>query len=75
MTNWAQKLLDHWHIDNTAKGLASEFLYAGDAGEFQDPFATFPLENVDRMREVRKAYDPNGVFTRLNRGGFKLGAN
>jgi len=45
----------------------------GDAGEFQDPFAGFPLENVRKMREIRDAYDPLGVFTRLNWGGFKLG--
>ncbi len=47
----------------------------GDAGDFQDPFTGFPVENVRKMREIRDAYDPLGVFTRLNWGGFKLGAN
>lgn len=45
----------------------------GDAGEWQDPFAGFPKENVARMREIRSSYDPEGVFSRLNWGGFKLG--
>ncbi|CZR55667.1 probable FAD-binding oxidoreductase [Phialocephala subalpina] len=75
MTNWASKLLDYWHLQNQALNLSSEFIYMGDAGEYQDPFAGFPLENVQRMREIRDAYDPLGVFTRLNWGGFKLGSN
>jgi hypothetical protein len=75
MVNWASKLLDYWHLQNQALNLSSEFIYMGDAGEFQDPFAGFPLENVQRMRNIRDAYDPLGVFTRLNWGGFKLGAN
>jgi hypothetical protein len=29
---------------------------------------------VQKMRDVRAAYDPLGVFSRLNWGGFKLGA-
>ncbi|KAJ8122831.1 hypothetical protein ONZ43_g1072 [Nemania bipapillata] len=73
MTNWARSLSDYWHAENTAKGLASEFLYAGDAGEFQNIFNGYPIENVRRMRAVRDAYDPSGTFTRLNWGGFKLG--
>lgn len=43
----------------------------GDAGDFQDPFIGFPLENVQRMREIRDVYDPQGVFTRLNWGGVQ----
>jgi FAD/FMN-containing dehydrogenase len=73
MTSWASKLIDYWHQDNQALDLASEFLYMGDIGEFQDPFPGFPLENVKRMRRIREVYDPEGVFSRLNWGGFKLG--
>jgi hypothetical protein len=47
----------------------------GDSGEFQNPYLGFPAANVQRMRDVRTAYDPAGVFTTLNWGGFKLGAN
>jgi hypothetical protein len=75
MLNWARSLLDYWHHQNQAENLASEFLYMGDAGDFQDPFTGFSLHNLQRMRETREAYDPLGVFTRLNWGGFKLGGN
>lgn len=44
----------------------------GDAGEWQKPYETYPKANVDRMRRVQDRVDPDGVFTRLNRGGFKL---
>lgn len=73
MTAWAQQTVDYLHSLNQEKGLASEFIYMGDAGEFQDPYLGFPLENVERMRSIRSEYDPQGVFTRLNWGGFKLG--
>ncbi len=74
VSNWARSLLDYWHADNQAKGLATDFIYMGDAGETQDPFAGFPLENIQRMRAIRQDYDSAGVFTRLNWGGFKLGS-
>jgi hypothetical protein len=45
----------------------------GDAGEWQNPFDSFPESNVERMRAIRAAYDPFGTFSRLNWGGFKLG--
>lgn len=72
MTNWARCFIDKWHQVNQDLGIASEFIYMGDAGEFQDPFAGFPSENVQRMKEIQESVDPSGVFTKLNRGGFKL---
>ncbi|KAJ5731880.1 hypothetical protein N7493_003361 [Penicillium malachiteum] len=70
---WSRQLTEHLHSINQEKGLASEFVYMGDAGEWQDPFLGFPQENVERMREIRTAYDLDGVFSRLSWGGFKLG--
>lgn len=72
VTNWARGQIDYWHQDSIEKGLASEFIYMGDAGEYQDPFSGFPRENVQKMIDVRDSYDPLGVFRRLNWGGFKL---
>lgn len=74
MTNWAKSLLEYWHEDTKARGLASEFLYMGDSGEFQDPFSSYPVANVNRLLKARANYDPLGVFSRLNWGGFKLPA-
>lgn len=72
ITNWARRFIDYWHADNQNKGLAHDFLYAGDSGEFQDVYASFPAASLKRMNAVRKAYDPQSVFTRLHWGGFKI---
>ncbi|TDZ21636.1 Bifunctional solanapyrone synthase [Colletotrichum orbiculare MAFF 240422] len=73
MTAWTQGFLERHHAINKAQGLASEFIYMGDAAEFQKPFPQFGAENYQRMREIRNQYDPDLVFTKLNWGGFKLG--
>lgn len=70
---WSHQLAEKLHAINVEKGIASEFVYMGDAGEWQNPYAGFPKENVARMREIRSSYDQQGIFTRLNWGGFKLG--
>ncbi|KAJ5150790.1 uncharacterized protein N7500_010979 [Penicillium coprophilum] len=71
--SWARRLTEHLHESNKQNGLAREFVYMGDAGEWQDPFVGFAPANVQRMKDIRAAYDPNGTFSRLNWGGFKLG--
>jgi hypothetical protein len=70
---WSRRLVESLHAINRKKGISSEFIYMGDAGEWQDPFAGFPGANVQRMKAVRTAYDPLRTFSRLNWGGFKLG--
>ncbi len=73
MTAWSRSLIEHMHSLNKEKGLSSEFLYMGDAGEFQNTFSTFPPSNVERLKTIRAEYDPDKVFQRLDWGGFKLG--
>ncbi|KAF0329386.1 FAD binding domain-containing protein [Colletotrichum asianum] len=73
MTAWHESLLAHHHEINKAKGLATEFIYMGDAGEFQKPLPQYGAANVERMRSVRDQYDPDLTFTKLSWGGFKLG--
>lgn len=70
---WSRQLTEHLHSINREKGIASEFVYMGDAREWQDPYQGFPDENVKRMREIQTVYDPNKIFSRLSWGGFKLG--
>ncbi|KAL4797195.1 hypothetical protein BDV19DRAFT_359094 [Aspergillus venezuelensis] len=72
MEAWSREFTERLHAINQEKGIASEFVYMGDAGEWQDPFLGFPEENVQRLKDVRDEYDPLGVFVRLNDGGFKL---
>lgn len=75
MTTWIQKVMGNIHSFAIANNVSSEetdFIYMGDAGGWQDPFSTFPAENVEKMISVREKYDAEGVFSRLNWGGFKI---
>ncbi|KAL1862111.1 hypothetical protein Plec18170_000935 [Paecilomyces lecythidis] len=71
--SWSRELSTTLHEKYKALGITSEFLYMGDAGEWQDPFQGFPAENVKKFKDVRAQYDPEQVFSTLNWGGFKAG--
>lgn len=73
MTYWSRSLVERFHATNKAKNLSSEFVYMGDAADWQNVFAGFAPGNVQKMRQIRDKYDVNGVFHKLNWGGFKLG--
>ncbi|KAF4784735.1 putative fad binding domain-containing protein [Colletotrichum scovillei] len=79
-TGWARpeddiqaKFRDYHHSVNHQMGLASDFIYMGDASETQNPWLGMPFKNVEKLRQIRAKYDPEGVFTILNWGGYKLG--
>jgi FAD/FMN-containing dehydrogenase len=69
---WGRVTTERLHALNRRKGVASEYIYMGDAGDWQDAFAGVPRANVARLKRIQRAYDPESVFTRLNTGGFKL---
>ncbi|PQE24048.1 FAD binding domain protein [Rutstroemia sp. NJR-2017a BVV2] len=69
---WSHQLTAKLHALNQAKGISTEFIYMGDAGEDQDPWVGMPVKNVEKMKTIRAKYDVGGVFTYLNWGGFKL---
>ncbi|KAF4550090.1 FAD-binding domain-containing protein 19 [Elsinoe fawcettii] len=73
VTAWSRSLLERLHRENVEMGIATEFLYSGDASESQDVYAVLPQETRDRLFEIRDKYDEDAVFQRLNWGGFKLG--
>ncbi|CAG9997104.1 unnamed protein product [Clonostachys byssicola] len=73
VTAWHQHHLKRLHELNKQKGLASDFLYMGDSGEWQDSISTYGDRNIQKMRKIRDLYDPDLTFTKLNWGGFKLG--
>ncbi|KAL2688921.1 hypothetical protein Neosp_002971 [[Neocosmospora] mangrovei] len=74
MTNWGRTTFEYLESVNRAKGLAVDFIYMGDTSELQDPFSSFPLKNVQRLKKIRDIYDTERAFVSLNWGGFKLGA-
>lgn len=48
------------------------FLYVNYAAPWQRPIESYGKDGVERLRKVRKAYDPKRVFTDLVPGGFKI---
>ncbi|KIA75376.1 FAD-binding oxidoreductase [Aspergillus ustus] len=72
MQNWAKTTVERLHRENRRKGIASEYVYMGDAGDWQDAFAGVPKANVARLKRIQAAYDRDRVFSRLSTGGFKF---
>lgn len=58
--------------DVGALGALDPFLYINYAAAWQDPFAGYGEASLERLRRVRREYDPRGVFTELVPGGYKL---
>jgi FAD/FMN-containing dehydrogenase len=61
-------------IESDAKKMKKDepFLYLNDANWTQNPFVRYGEGNFKRLKEIRDKFDPNGVFTKLCKGGFKL---
>lgn len=53
-------------------GLYHRYMYQNYADPSQDVFAGYGEANRDRLREIQKKYDPEGVFSRLQPGYFKV---
>lgn len=53
-------------------GTANEWLYLNYADGFQNPIASYGERSVRFLRSVAIKYDPEGVFQKALRGGFKL---
>ncbi|PWY88422.1 6-hydroxy-D-nicotine oxidase [Aspergillus heteromorphus CBS 117.55] len=58
-----------------AKGLLLDFKCMSFATASQKVLGSYGAENVKRMREVAAKYDPEGVFQKLQNGGFLLRDN
>jgi hypothetical protein len=54
------------------KRLALDYLYLNDAEKGQKVFEGYGKRNVQKMKEIRRKYDPKNVFTELMPGGFKV---
>ncbi|KAJ8124926.1 hypothetical protein O1611_g8715 [Lasiodiplodia mahajangana] len=52
--------------------LGWDWRYLNYANGDQDPIASYGLESVQTLRAVAVKYDPQGVFQRLRRSGFKI---
>lgn len=54
------------------RSLYHPFKYMNYAAEDQDPLGSYGPENVEFMKSVRATYDPDGLFTTLVPGVFKI---
>ena len=54
------------------KGLLNDFVYLNYALPTQNPLGSYGSENLQKLREVSRKYDPGQVFQRLVPGGFKI---
>ncbi|POS76992.1 oxidoreductase [Diaporthe helianthi] len=52
--------------------LFDPYVYLNYAASHQDPIASYGEENVERLRSIAKAVDPEGVFRTQVPGGFKI---
>jgi FAD/FMN-containing dehydrogenase len=59
---------------NLSKGMGLDhpYTYQNYAAGYQDVFAGYGKENRERLRRVQREYDPDGVFSRLQPGYFKV---
>ena len=74
ITHFAQQALLRLRAEAEQKNVSYPFVYLNDAGAGQDPFVLYGGgRSLAKLRSVRQAYDPNGVFQYLQPGGFKLG--
>lgn len=69
-----QNLVDGAFAASDARNATVEWIYANYAYETQKPYERYGEENYERLRQIQKEVDPNGVFTStgLFPGGFKL---
>ncbi|PGH15342.1 hypothetical protein AJ79_02508 [Helicocarpus griseus UAMH5409] len=69
---WVEKTTNAINKATQEAGLYDPFTYMGDAAGFQSVIPGYGAENVAKLREVAKKYDPTGVFQTLMPGGFKI---
>ena len=61
-------------LDEFAKSVGADnpWIYLDYAYKTQDPLTSYGEENLQKLRDVSKKYDPEGVFQTMVPGGFKV---
>jgi hypothetical protein len=54
------------------EGILDKHLYLNYAGSWQDVFAGYGSDTLQKMRQAAEKYDEMGMFQKQVRGGFKL---
>jgi len=67
-----KKLIDTAEKVSKEHGTYLPYRYANYSSRDQDPIASYGEENVEKLREIAKRYDSEGVFQKLQNGGWLL---
>lgn len=67
-----RKIINESEAVARRNGTFLEFKYSNYASRDQDPLSTYGKENLDRLRNIARSYDPKGVFQTLQNGGWLL---
>ena len=73
MEKAAQKLVQSINDLASSMGMLHKFQYINYADPSQGPLDSYGPQNVQRLKEASRRYDPKGVFQTQVPGGFKLG--
>lgn len=74
MMQFATSVLTSVQEQSNAKGLSYPFLFMNDAAAGQQILQSYGKgKSLPRLKQIRKRYDPEGVFQYLQPGGFKVG--
>ena len=72
MREAVRKIVDAAESAAKQTGVYLPYKYSNYAAWDQDPLASYGAENVRRLKEVARKYDPEGVFQTLQNGGWLL---
>ncbi|KAI1360158.1 hypothetical protein F5Y08DRAFT_343948 [Xylaria arbuscula] len=67
-----KKALEAIKQNAATKGQLVPYIYWNYAFSDQDPLSSYGEENVEKLRNASKKYDPKGMFQTACPGGFKL---
>ncbi|RYP80488.1 hypothetical protein DL770_006205 [Monosporascus sp. CRB-9-2] len=67
-----EALLAKINKEAKADGIFLDYIFINDASNRQPVLASYGPENVQKLRDVKQAYDPAEVFQRLVPGGQKI---
>jgi hypothetical protein len=68
--NSVRKILDTAEKVSKKNGTYLPFVYANYASRDQDPLASYGTENLGKLKDIAKKYDPEAVFQTLQNGGW-----
>ncbi|OOF95298.1 hypothetical protein ASPCADRAFT_147461 [Aspergillus carbonarius ITEM 5010] len=67
-----RKIVDVAEATAKQAGAYLPYRYSNYASRDQDPLSSYGADNVARLKEIAAQYDPEGVFQKLQNGGWLL---